>query len=384
MPNQAVVQRLDSLLVRKRAALPAPAARRIDAISAQLPLLESRLAETAILDPLAQDARRLMGKHLPELIERYERVPAAYRARARRRGADRRRAARPGPRRRQDRARRSRPQARPRGPRPPSRPRAASSRAATRTATAPSRANEHGLRARTRPLRDRGLPAPKPRLARRAREAQEAHAGAASSRKACGGCGAPRFLLAGLLAALVACEPVRRRHRLLHLAGRDPDRVPDRLPLAVLGPRAAGAEPTAAGRARRRCRSASWRPAPRKGCSTAATSCPAAPCPPPTRSWRASHELQPHLGELDPASTLAGDARRLIGQHLPRLVDSYLELPASARAPGSESSQRFTESLDIVAGELDSLLETCCRDRQIDLRHPAAASSRPATGTTRG
>ena len=79
MPNQAVVQRLDNLLVRKRAALPAPAASRLDAISAQLPLLENRLAETQLLDPLAQDARRLMGKHLPELIERYERVPAAYR-----------------------------------------------------------------------------------------------------------------------------------------------------------------------------------------------------------------------------------------------------------------------------------------------------------------
>jgi hypothetical protein len=79
MPNRAVVQRLDSMLVSRRAALPAPAASRIDAISAQLPLLESRLADTAILDPLAQDARRLMGKHLPELIERYERVPAAYR-----------------------------------------------------------------------------------------------------------------------------------------------------------------------------------------------------------------------------------------------------------------------------------------------------------------
>ena len=79
MPNKAVVQRLDTLLVRKRTALPAPAARRIDAISQQLPLLESRLAETGVLDPLAQDARRLMGKHLPELIERYERVPAAYR-----------------------------------------------------------------------------------------------------------------------------------------------------------------------------------------------------------------------------------------------------------------------------------------------------------------
>jgi hypothetical protein len=79
MPNQAVVARLDSLLVRKRAALPAPAASRIDAISRQLPLLENRLAQTAALDPLAQDARRLMGKHLPELIERYERVPADYR-----------------------------------------------------------------------------------------------------------------------------------------------------------------------------------------------------------------------------------------------------------------------------------------------------------------
>ncbi len=79
MTNKAVVQRLDTLLTRKRAALPAPAAARIDAISAQLPLLENRLSETAALDPLAQDARRLMGKHLPELIERYERVPAGYR-----------------------------------------------------------------------------------------------------------------------------------------------------------------------------------------------------------------------------------------------------------------------------------------------------------------
>ena len=77
-------------------------------------------------------------------------------------------------------------------------------------------------------------------------------------------------------------------------------------------------------------------------------------------------ELQPHLDGLDPQSVLAGDARRLIGQHLPRLVDSYLELPASTRAPGSESSQRFTESLSIVSNELDSLLDTCCRDRQMN------------------
>jgi hypothetical protein len=79
LPTRTVVRQLDGLLVRERAALPPPAAKRIDAISAQLPLLESRLGETDPLDPLAQDARRLMGKHLPELIERYERVPAAYR-----------------------------------------------------------------------------------------------------------------------------------------------------------------------------------------------------------------------------------------------------------------------------------------------------------------
>ena len=73
MPNRDVVQTLDGFLHRRRAALPAPAARRMDAISAQLPLLESRLAEADMLDPLVQDARRLMGKHLPELIDRYER-----------------------------------------------------------------------------------------------------------------------------------------------------------------------------------------------------------------------------------------------------------------------------------------------------------------------
>lgn len=79
LPTGTVVRQLENMLVRRRTALPAPAAQRADAIGAQLPLLESRLAEVDALDPLAQDARRLMGKHLPELIERYERIPAEYR-----------------------------------------------------------------------------------------------------------------------------------------------------------------------------------------------------------------------------------------------------------------------------------------------------------------
>ncbi|HYD12276.1 MAG TPA: hypothetical protein VEC11_05465 [Allosphingosinicella sp.] len=76
-------------------------------------------------------------------------------------------------------------------------------------------------------------------------------------------------------------------------------------------------------------------------------------------------EIQPHLHELGPNDeALAGDIRRLIGQHLPQLVDSYLALPDQARASNAESSRRFVESLDIVAGEMDHLLEQCCRDRQ--------------------
>lgn len=74
-------------------------------------------------------------------------------------------------------------------------------------------------------------------------------------------------------------------------------------------------------------------------------------------------ELQPGLAALDSASPVGGDARRLIGEHLPRLVETYVELPASARSPSSESSKRFGESLDIVAGELDHLLARASSDR---------------------
>lgn len=79
LPTRTVVQQLDTYLGKQRRALPAPAAQRVDAITSQLPLLESKLEQLDPLDPLVQDARRLMGKHLPDLIERYERIPAGYR-----------------------------------------------------------------------------------------------------------------------------------------------------------------------------------------------------------------------------------------------------------------------------------------------------------------
>ncbi len=77
------------------------------------------------------------------------------------------------------------------------------------------------------------------------------------------------------------------------------------------------------------------------------------------------NELQPHLAGLDPASLEAGEVRRLVGEHLPRLIDSYLSLPARSRSPGSEAGLKFSESLDTVSGELDHLLDRCCRDRHL-------------------
>ena len=79
LPNGAMVDRFDSYVYRVRRARPAPAQAEHDAISRILPSLKQTLERVETLDPAAQDARRLMSIHLPGLIERYERVPPAYR-----------------------------------------------------------------------------------------------------------------------------------------------------------------------------------------------------------------------------------------------------------------------------------------------------------------
>ena len=79
LPNGPMVQRFDSYLYRQRAALPAPARAEIDAISRILPSLKQTLERVDDVNPEAQDARRLMSKHLPGLIDRYVNVPPAYR-----------------------------------------------------------------------------------------------------------------------------------------------------------------------------------------------------------------------------------------------------------------------------------------------------------------
>lgn len=80
LPNGQMVQRFDSYLFRARRALPAPAQAELDLLSAQLPALRQTLERIPDLDPNAQDARRLMSVHLPNLIDRYLHVPSNYRA----------------------------------------------------------------------------------------------------------------------------------------------------------------------------------------------------------------------------------------------------------------------------------------------------------------
>jgi len=78
-------------------------------------------------------------------------------------------------------------------------------------------------------------------------------------------------------------------------------------------------------------------------------------------------DIQPHLHDLGPKDeALSGEIRRLIGQHLPQLVDSYLALPDQSRASNAESSRRFVESMNIVADEMDHLRERCCSEVQTD------------------
>ena len=80
MPNAAVVDRLNSYLYRVRPALPAPAQAEVDAMLSRLPDLKDTLQRVDTLDPSAQDARRLMASHLPNLIDKYLNVPNSYRS----------------------------------------------------------------------------------------------------------------------------------------------------------------------------------------------------------------------------------------------------------------------------------------------------------------
>jgi len=79
LPNGPMVDRFDSYIYRVRRLLPSKAQAQLDGISTILPSLKQSLERVDTLDPSAQDARRLMSIHLPNLVDRYANVPAAFR-----------------------------------------------------------------------------------------------------------------------------------------------------------------------------------------------------------------------------------------------------------------------------------------------------------------
>jgi hypothetical protein len=75
-------------------------------------------------------------------------------------------------------------------------------------------------------------------------------------------------------------------------------------------------------------------------------------------------DLEPSLAAVAPDTALGSEAQRLIGQHLPNLVDTYLTLPEGERGAASVQSGRLSEALEIVAGQLDDLCERVADDRR--------------------
>lgn len=77
--NGQMVTQFDSYIFRARKALPKPAQAELDRMSSMIGGLKATLERVGQADPAAQDARRLMSRHIPGLVDRYLNVPQAYR-----------------------------------------------------------------------------------------------------------------------------------------------------------------------------------------------------------------------------------------------------------------------------------------------------------------
>ena len=63
-------------------------------------------------------------------------------------------------------------------------------------------------------------------------------------------------------------------------------------------------------------------------------------------------DLHPHVSAIDPHGLLAWDLRRVLTQHLPRLVQSYTSLTETVRREDKDLLPRFVEGLETVDDEL--------------------------------
>ena len=73
-------------------------------------------------------------------------------------------------------------------------------------------------------------------------------------------------------------------------------------------------------------------------------------------------DLQPHLASLAPHSTPAWEARRLLGDHLPRLILAFEDIPPTVREEEPAVRARLISGLETVADALDELCREVCRN----------------------
>jgi hypothetical protein len=76
-------------------------------------------------------------------------------------------------------------------------------------------------------------------------------------------------------------------------------------------------------------------------------------------------DLPPRLGKLEPNSTLAWEARRMIADHLPTLVESWCALPAATRERDFETRERLIDGLGTIAKELGRLCEEASHEERM-------------------
>ncbi|MBV7257655.1 hypothetical protein KCG44_12755 [Pacificimonas sp. WHA3] len=71
--------------------------------------------------------------------------------------------------------------------------------------------------------------------------------------------------------------------------------------------------------------------------------------------------LAPQLEKVEADAPVVTDARRLIGDELPRLVTSYVDVPLSYREVGGEADTKLREGLATISNELKRLSEQLAR-----------------------
>ena len=79
VPLPALPLQTEIWLDNQRKALPAPAITLADSIGVKLETLAPQLERLTDQEPIAQDIRKLLSDHLPELVTGYESIPAALR-----------------------------------------------------------------------------------------------------------------------------------------------------------------------------------------------------------------------------------------------------------------------------------------------------------------